>query len=64
MKWQPIETAPRDAVEVLGYQATEGDWKGRMEVCSRWVGNCWMGSGGLIATHWMPLPPPPQGDDK
>lgn len=67
MTWQPIETAPRDEAEILGYWAVtkvyriiqwvEGvDAKGRVH--ADW---CETESGMLIdpPTHWQPLPPPP-----
>lgn len=56
--WQPIESAPRDGF-ILGYQATDGDNQGRMEVCYKW-GTIWTASSGIIATHWQPLPEPPE----
>lgn len=65
MKWQPIETAPKDGSEVLIY----GDLGGRVKVCW-WNGAHWQWEydndvtyGQAIqseyATHWMPLPAPP-----
>ena len=66
MKWQPIETAPRDGTKFLvlggpylGYVIPvvvdavfdEGAW---------WPNQSdWM-DGPLEPTHWMPLPPPPE----
>lgn len=60
--WQKMGTAPTDR-PFLGYQATPGDFEGQMQVC--WAvktpsGNFyWIGAGGLMPTHWMPLPAPP-----
>ena len=64
--WLPIETAPKDGTEFLGYR------HGRMATshcvprddCEMWVfGNesgayeCWPQ---VRPTHWMPLPSPPE----
>lgn len=62
MEWQPIETAPTDK-EILGFQATPGDHENRMSICWAYVMHpnvVWLGHGGLMPTHWMPLPAPPQ----
>lgn len=59
--WQPIETAPKGQV-ILGYQATPGDWEGRMAVCWDFAPDgrsLFIGDGGLMPTHWQPLPNPP-----
>jgi hypothetical protein len=66
--WQPIDTAPKDGTEVLGY-SDERDPK--IELI-RYLGADFV-DGDLIckwldrdeaefpATHWMPLPKPPGG---
>lgn len=66
MNWQPIETAPKDR-DVLLY-VTETDeqfvafWDQALDDDCKWV----FASGGrttfivLGATHWTPLPEPPQ----
>lgn len=63
-EWQPIETAPKDGTEVLGY------WP-RAVACSpdaydvvRWHGGEWRDrfdddSKFSAPSHWMPLPAPP-----
>ena len=62
--WQPIETAPKNKT-VLGFQATPGDWENKMAVCWHYrlsygpKDGVWIGEGGLMPTHWMPLPEPP-----
>ena len=62
--WQPIETAPRDAVRLLGY-ANDG-WCCPfiyINICEiacvrgEWVGYC--DEHKFTPTHWMPLPAPP-----
>ena len=70
MKWQPIDTAPRDGsrliLVVAGFQPTVGYWRK-----TQWW-NDRLNASKLAAefvfgdadptyapTHWMPLPPPP-----
>jgi hypothetical protein len=62
MSWQPIETAPHGVRVLLGWR----DWRDHawcMEVAPASHG--WRGvevstmSRHGSATHWMPLPPPP-----
>lgn len=71
MKWEPIETAPKDGQEVLIY--LRSPWS-RVEL-ARWFepwGN-WIqsgdpspiddemyGIGSGVPSHWMPLPEPPK----
>ena len=62
MKWQPIETAPRDGTYIDIWSPRDGrvtevfwdtegdDW---VSLCTVWSGN---------PTHWMPLPEPPEGE--
>jgi hypothetical protein len=72
MKWQPIETAPKDGGILLG--VWEGDWnnpKKRFKVYEAtmyktgpsWAmqGNYRTEEGGAYKiAGWMPLPPPPE----
>lgn len=61
--WQDIASASRNLKAVLGYQATPGDLEGQMAIC--WPMGpsdkpaVWIGEGGLMPTHWRPLPEPP-----
>ena len=69
--WRPIETAPKDGAQFLVWDAYYGVRIGR---CFRrpdhddWLSymDAFKGSskGGLRATHWQPLPPPPKGDEE
>lgn len=66
-EWRPIETAPDDRY-VLLFDPSTPDWDGNMEVGRRY-GDCWWSAGGPNGglelerdfTHWMPLPPQPDG---
>lgn len=72
MKWQPIETAPKDGTWFLGYtpRSIHG-WPRRNSkgsiISFRWWGKGsedkipWFSnmSGFPQPTHWMPLPDPP-----
>lgn len=73
MNWQPIETAPKDGSRILGFNPyAEGIviyrwdsqthhkkprplWKIECSLDQRWF------SENRQPTHWMPLPPPPEG---
>lgn len=71
MNWQPIETAPRDRSQMLGYNAmlrvpVMVFWYDLSIKDSQWY-PCIFGVGELFGdyfkaawpTHWMPLPEPP-----
>ena len=66
-EWQPIETAPKDGDDFLGY-TKYGDCAVIFydEPSADAPTHCWHKADGLayhkdLFTHWMPLPPPPQG---
>ena len=62
MKWQPIETAPRDRKTYI--LATDGHkvYQARRDTYKNSSLYRYKSSGGayIVATHWMPLPPPPE----
>jgi hypothetical protein len=68
MKWLPIESAPKDGTWVIVYgekykQPIIAKWNKRI---SWWAGAVLMGGGFQHmreASHWMPLPPPPEADN-
>ncbi len=53
--WQPIETAPKDGMPLLL-------WNGDRAEVAKWEGDGWwyIDEYTFDATHWMPLPAPPQ----
>jgi hypothetical protein len=65
MRWQPIETAPRDGTEFLG-----SGWNGGIVGGKRHYGIVHCAFGEFCGddederfsylTHWMPLPEPPK----
>jgi hypothetical protein len=69
MKWQPIESAPKDGTEILGWDK-EGkyasvsfkvtryycNWENKYRDSKSW----WKGNVTCTPTHWMPLPKPPE----
>ena len=63
MKWQPIETAPKDGTEVLVVRVSEEYDTPWANVCSYFAGR-WMvnaqGDQEMQPTHWMPIPEPPE----
>lgn len=72
-EWQPIETAPKDGTEVLLFFVSDVPWQASSKgICIGFWGddgsNAWYAfesdSNALgNPTHWMPLPPPPEGSE-
>lgn len=64
MKWQPIETAPKDGTIILVadkgvYVARIAQWdKGMLRSGGGWL-DAW-NSDNVEPTHWMPLPDVPK----
>lgn len=60
MNWQPIETAPKDDTEFLGWNGAsiEKTWRGWHdgEKPVYVYADYWS----WLPTHWMPLPSPPE----
>lgn len=56
--WLPIETAPRDGSPVLIFSV----WSDRTVGCWSAHRGIWVDQshGVVVATHWMPLPDPPE----
>ena len=67
MKWQPIETAPKDGTVVIFYApggifmapSTEPKQASREERRKLAESGAWPNHQLWKVTHWMPLPPPP-----
>lgn len=62
MKWQSIETAPRDGVVILAWDGTSTECVFFDDEIKGWVASwgCNPSYGALSKpTHWMPLPKPP-----
>jgi hypothetical protein len=62
MEWQPIETAPLDMTEVIVLCGTKDIRLGwYFAPSSQTFG--WLDQRGktITPTHWMPLPPAPEG---
>lgn len=61
MRWQPIETAPKDGTRVLLVNPL--CWVGAGSFRDGYQGPAFYFEGSTLKshpTHWMPLPPPPE----
>lgn len=67
-QWQPIETVPRDGILVLLFGCRKQFYgtihRNDYVTCGHYAGKSWVPNGDyhdeFIASHWMPLPPPPK----
>ena len=69
MKWEPIDTAPKDGTVILVYREDAGIFTAHHVSPASIVGGCdysesWFTTDGEdltddMPTHWMPLPEPP-----
>ena len=55
-RWRDIESAPKDGTEVWGHG--EGE-----QYVTNFEDDVWCNVCGLTTTHWLPLPPAPNGDE-
>jgi hypothetical protein len=60
-EWQGIESAPKDGTGFLGWNA---EWETSHEMYWLHLHKTWSYGSILLPTHWMPLPAPPNDDDK
>lgn len=70
--WQPIETAPKDGTEILGFMGYDNYGEPEMRVIwwrrgwGDWIGDAVWGPDHDPETYepisWMPLPAPPKPD--
>ncbi len=63
-EWLPIETAPRNGTTILLYDPIWTTYPWRQYVSARWIAAKGRFESAdyhhATATHWMPLPEPPQ----
>ncbi len=63
MKWQTIETAPKDGTRILVWRPREDRDNPAHHGIDRWSDysqSWWNSRRDQQPTHWMPLPPPPE----
>ena len=69
LEWQPIETAPKDAVNILAvdartcYEPMVVQWDKYENSDYSWLGSEGYKYHKDVFTHWMPLPEPPTGEE-
>lgn len=68
-EWQPIDTAPKNGVEILVAWFDDCCWRVKVAYwgadydCEGWVDDIWVESSAsdtFPATHWLPIPPEPE----
>jgi hypothetical protein len=68
--WQPISTAPKDGTKFLGYRngVMATSYVTPRDDCEMWTFGATSAAfehrPEIRPTHWMPLPPPPEGEGK
>jgi hypothetical protein len=64
MTWQPIESAPKDGTRFIASLVCASSGKRWVAADVSWHRNHWCsdGDGCVDATHWQPLPEPPEPD--
>jgi hypothetical protein len=62
MEWEPIETAPKNGIAILGYaqgEITTIYWIPNNQYWTLTVSGSFCDDGEWWPTHWQPLPIPP-----
>jgi hypothetical protein len=67
--WRPIETAPKDATDILLFIPDMQNYPDNPRIVSAFWGSCGWTDNGAVGcqtwgkpSHWMPLPEPPEAN--